>query len=152
MASLWSFGLPLAALWRDAVPLAAVWPACVPRVVMWRPAQHDLAAVWSSCLHLAATAFHAAASRRNGCRLADAPSSRRYVAAGALRRWLRSGHRRFASFGLLSESHFMPGGRGLTSTTAAGTAAGPATVVGTPSLAEARCRTIKYELTHQFRL
>jgi hypothetical protein len=121
VASVRSFSLPLAALWLDAVTLAAVWPAFLPGVDEWPPAQHDLAALWSPCLHVAPIAFHAAVSRRNGCSLAEIPSSRRRVAADASRRWLRLGHRRFTTFGRLS-------------------------------LAGARLRTTKTELTPQFRL
>jgi hypothetical protein len=123
VASVRSLSLPLAALWLDAVPLAAVWPTFLPGVDVWPPAQRDLAALWSPCLHVVPTAFHAAASRRNGCSLAEVPSSRRRVAADESRRWLRSGHRRFATFDRLSGSHGVPVGRGRASNSADGTAA-----------------------------
>ena len=123
VASVRSLSLPLAALWFDTVTLAAVWPAVLPGVDVWPPAQHDLAALWSQCLHVAQTAFHASVGRRNGGSLGDVPSPRRRVAADASRRWLRSGHRRFATFGRLSGSHGVPGGRGRAPISAAGTAA-----------------------------
>jgi len=95
VASVRSLSLPLATLWLDAVTLAAVWPAFLPGVDVWPPAQHDLAALWSPCLHVAPT---------------EVSSSRRRVAVDASRRWLRSGHCRFATFGRLSGPHGVPGG------------------------------------------
>lgn len=133
VASVRSLSLPLATLWLDAVTLAAVGPAFLPGVDVWPPAQHDLAALWSPCLHVAPT---------------EVPSSRRPVAVDASRRWLSLRDLRPA-VGLKRRSR-----RPRPCFTSA---AGPPqserpAILRMPSLAGARLRTTKTELPPQFRL
>ena len=145
--------LPLAAVWLDAVTLATAWPTFLPSVDVWLPAQPALAALWPRRVQRAQPTFHAIPSCRNACGMVTVPSPRQRVAAGASSSWCARANDASRRSGCCRHHTACPTAEALPPSRPPEPPELPQpTIVGTPSLAKTRLRTIKTDLTPKLRL